>query len=402
MIARFVSWILRHRNVSFALLLCSLVLSAFWAARIQVRFSYRDFWAYPGNADAPTFERYTRDFGDPGGNVVVILRSDDVFRTPYLEYVARLSSDLQPSPHFSRIRSLSTVRIPRAAGDGVETGPIMDSVPDTAEGLAELRKTALHSRLLSRILVSKDGTATAILAEMRTPTALATVPQESEAIDAVRAALAKRPPPPGLIATVTGGPSVEVAATHALVRDQLVLGPAVIGVIFMALFLTFRSVHGVALAMGSLTVSLLCTAGVFGLLGRPVDMVNSTAPTLIMVYGVVDPVFVLTRYFHKAHESPSREKAIVDTLSEMALPCFLTSLTTALGFAAFATATMPTVRYVGIVVAIGVAFSFVTTMTVLPLLLSVIPPPPRPFSSFAMQAALDRWLRRPCRSATRP
>src|SRR5258708_11752825 len=78
----------------------------------------------------------------------------------------------------------------------------------------------------------------------------------------------------------------------------------------------------------------------------------------------------------------------------MMLPCFLTSLTTALGFAAFATATMPAVRYFGIIVAIGVAFSFVTTVTVLPLLLSLIPPPKRPFSSFALQSMLDRWLRR--------
>ena len=386
------AFLLRHRAAAFALLLGSLAVSAFSAAKIQVRFSFRDFYAYAGNPDYATFDRYTQDFGDPGGHVVVLLQSEDVFRAPYLQYVADLTRDLEPDPLFSHVRSLSTARIPRAVGDGVETGPLMARVPETSAGIAELRATALHSGLLSRRLVSVDGSATAILAEMRTPTAIATVAQERDAIEAVRAAVAARAPPSGLVATVTGGPSVEVAATRALIRDQMVLTPAVLAVIIVALLLTFRSIHGVVLAMGSLAVAMAWTAGIFGLLDHPVDILGSTIPTIILVYGVVDPVFVLTRYFQKAPLSVSRNAAIVDTLSEMAWPCFLTSLTTALGFAAFETAHMPSVRYVGAVVAIGVVFSFVTTLTVLPLLLSVIPLPRRAASSLGLEGALDRWL----------
>jgi predicted RND superfamily exporter protein len=394
MIVRLITTILRHRTLAFALIALSLILSAAGASRIRVRFSHRDFWAYDANPDAPTFERYTREFGDPGGHVVVVLQSDDIFRSPNLEYVAQLSRDLAPNPLFSHIRSLSTVRIPRGAGDSVETGVLMESVPATPRALADLRNTVMQSRLLSRTLISKDGTTTAILAEMRVPTAMATVAQESEAIEAVRGALAKRPPPPDLAAVVTGGPSVEVAATRALVRDQMILSPAVIAVILLALAVTFRSPHGVVVAMGTLGVSVAWTFGIFGLLKHPIDMVNSSAPTLILVYGVVDPVFVVTRYLHKVQRSTTSESAIVDTLREMALPCFLTSLTTALGFAAFTTATMPTVRYVGIIVAIGVAFSFVTTLTVLPLLLSIVPPPKRSFSSLSLQSFVDRALQR--------
>jgi predicted RND superfamily exporter protein len=393
MIRRLTTALLRHRAISIALLLVSVVLSALGASKIQVRFSFRDFYAYDGNPDYSRFDRYTHDFGDPGGHVVLLLQSRDIFRTPYLEYIADISQDLSPNSLFSHIRSLSTVRIPRATGDGVETGPLMDHVPATADELEQLKRTALRSRLVLRRLVSEDGSATAVLAEMKVPTAVATVEQERAAIDAVRATLARRPPPPGLTATVTGGPSVEVGATGALVRDQMVLTPAVLGVIVLALVLTFRSVHGVLLALGTLSVCVLWTAGIFGAMGRSVDILGSTIPTILLVYGVVDPIFVLTRYFQKVYVSPSRDAAIIDTLEDMAFPCFLTSLTTALGFAAFASASMPSVRHVGIVVAIGVALSFVTTLTVLPLLLSLIAPPVRPLASFGIPRALDRGLR---------
>jgi predicted RND superfamily exporter protein len=208
----------------------------------------------------------------------------------------------------------------------------------------------------------------------------------------VRAALSARPPPQGLTLSVTGCPAIEVASTHSLLVDQMVLTPVVLAIIAVVLYLTFRSLLGVALALTTVAVSIAWTAGIFSLLGRPVDIVASIIPTTLLVYGVVDPIFVLTRYLSKTERYSNREEAIVQTLSEMLLPCFLTSLTTALGFAAFITATMPTVRHLGIVVSIGVLFSFVTTVTVLPLLLAVVSPPRRVLSSLGFQRKVDAIL----------
>jgi predicted RND superfamily exporter protein len=385
---------LRHRALSFLVLLASVGVAGSMAAKIRVRFQYRDFYAYDANKDYPTFLRYSSEFGDPGGNVVVLLQADDVFRGPYLQYIADLSRDLRPSPLFSHVRSLSTVHLVRAVDDGVETGPIMETVPSTPEGIARLRKTALGSKLLSRRLVSEDGTMTAVLAEMRTPAAIATVAQEKEAIEAVEQALAKRPPPPGLQLTLTGAPSIEVSATHALLTDQIVLTPVVVAIISIALVFIFRSLLGVLLVLSTVTVSIVWTAGIFALIGRPVDIVGSIIPTTLLVYGVVDPIFVLTRYLQRLKPGGDRDATIVEALSDMLIPCFLTSLTTALGFAAFVTASMPTVRYLGIVVGIGILFSFVTTITVLPLLLSAVTPPKRALSSQRLHRVLDAFLER--------
>jgi predicted RND superfamily exporter protein len=395
---RAIGWMVRRRALSLAVLALTLLVSGYWATKIQVRFQYRDFYAYPANKDLPTFDRYSAQFGDPAGNVVVLLQADDVFQRPYLEYVDALSRDLEPSPLFSHVRSLSTVQLVRATGDGVEVGPIMSRVPDTQEGIEAVRRTALDSKLTLRRMVSKDSTATAVLAEMRTPAEVATVDEESAAIDVVREAVARRPPPPGLKATITGAPSIEVSMTHALLRDQLVLTPVVVGIIVLALLLSFRSIHGILLVLSAVTVSLVWTAGVFGAVGRPVDITGSIIPTTILVYGVVDPIFVLTRYLAKVELLGDRARALDEALAEMLLPCFLTSLTTALGFAAFITATMPTVRYLGVVVAIGVGFSFVTTVTVLPLLLSMVAPPRRALSSLAFPRALDALLARSWRA----
>jgi len=384
---------LRHRALVAALLALSVVASAVFASRIRVRFQYRDFYAYPGNSYLPDFDRYSAQFGDPGGAVVVLLESDrDVFSPEILSYIQSLSNELEPNPIFSKIRSLSTVSLIRANGEDVEAGRLMDRVPDTAEELARLKSVVLGSHILSRRLVSKDSRMTAVLAEMRTPASAATVAEQTQAVSAAREALQRRPPPAGVRASVTGGPAIEVAVTRTLLRDQLVLTPAVIAVVVCALLVVFRSLQAVLLVLSTVGVSLAWTAGLFGLLGRPVDIVGSIIPTTLLVYGVVDPIFVLTRYLAKWEIHRSREVAITESLSELLLPCFLTSWTTALGFAAFITATMPTVRYLGIVVGSGILFAFLTTVTVLPLLLSVTPPPRHTLSELPFQHRIEAAL----------
>jgi predicted RND superfamily exporter protein len=97
---------------------------------------------------------------------------------------------------------------------------------------------------------------------------------------------------------------------------------------------------------------------------------------------------------HKLDAGLEREEAIAVASQELALPCFLTSLTTALGFAAFATSSAPTIRYYGIAVAIGVALSWVTTVVLLPVLLAVAPVPKRQFRAGYATAAIDALLAR--------
>ena len=205
--------------------------------------------------------------------------------------------------------------------------------------------------------------------------------------------LAAFPLSPGVEAVVTGAPAVEVETTRALTMDQLHLMPGVMLVLILALFFTFRAMHGILLALASVTVATVWTAGVYSCFGRSVDLIGSIIPTAILVYGVVDPIFVLTRFLNKLDAGKSKDDAIVESLSELALPSFLTSLTTALGFLAFVSAPAPTVKYYGITVGIGVLLSWVTTVTVLPVLLSLAAAPKRRFASLGSTQRIDRALR---------
>ncbi|HET9957404.1 MAG TPA: MMPL family transporter [Polyangiaceae bacterium] len=389
---RFIRFILKYRALVGALLVLSVVVSLYAARTIRARFQFRDFYDYPGNTELPLFRQDIDQFGDPAGYVVAMVESDDVFRPDVVAYVQKLTQALEPERTFARVRSLTNVHAIRGTADEVVSGPLYAQLVERPGGLAEFKRFALQSPLLRRRLVSADAKATAVLAEMRTPTAFSTFDEHHAALGLVERAISRIPAPPGTEVRVTGAPAVEAGVTASLVSDQLVLMPGVLVVLCIVLYLTFRSWHGIVLCLAAVGVATVWTAACFAQLHRPVDIIGSVIPTTILVYGVVDPIFVLARVMLKLESGLKREEAIVRSFSELALPCFLTSLTTSIGFAAFVTARQLTIRYYGLTVAIGVLLAWVTSMTVLPVLLSVVPLPKRQLSTGAWERGLDRAL----------
>lgn len=389
---RFIRFILDHRPFLFVVLAASLVLASYSARTIRPRFEFRDFYDYPENARLPLFKQDNREFGDPAGYVVAMIESDDAFRPDVLAYVRALTAAIAPAKVFSRVRSLSNIYFIRGQGDDVVSGPLIAETPVAEQDRQALKNIALQSPLLRRKLISADGKTTAVLAEMKTPVAFATITEQRTAIEAVEQAVQQLPPPPGTHVRVTGSPTVEVGVTDTLVNDQLRLMPAVIAVLSIVLLLTFRSWHGMLLCLAAVGTATLWTAGLFALLHRSVDIIASIIPTTILVYGAVDPIFVLIRVMDKLEAGRSKDQAITEAYSELALPCFLTSLTTAVGFAVFVNANALTIRYYGVTVAVGVLLAWLTTMTVLPLLLAVTPLSARRRAGTGWHGLLDRAL----------
>jgi predicted RND superfamily exporter protein len=386
--ARYAAWLLRHRRAMTVLLIAATGLAVWSARRVYLRFAFTDFYEYPGNPDVPILEQYYEDFGDPAGFVVLLVEADDVFQRPVLEYIDAATRALMPSPAFARVRSLTNAKAIYGSEGEVTSGPLMTTLPASAEERERLRRVAVQSRLLVDRLVSADSTTTVILAELAHHGG--TFDEGEAAIAAAKQAVAGVALPPGVTMQVTGAPVVDSEMSATMVGDQIIFVPMVVLLIMITTYLIFRSVHAVIMLAGAILVALLWGLGVWPSLDRPIDMISSTFPAILLVYGAVDPIFVVSRYLTKLEAGLPRDEAIVATFSEIGLPCLLTSVTTALGFMTYAMLDLPTLVAFGTVLAAGVMFAFVTTMTVLPLLLSVMPLRPKARTG----ANLDRWIDR--------
>src|SRR5690348_15211540 len=112
--AAYIRALIRHRRIVVAAIVLLAGVAAWSARRIRIRFDFRDLYYYAGNPRIPTLESYYRYFDDPGGYVAVLVEADDVFRPDVIAYVDQVTQALSPEPIFARVRSLTTLRIPRA------------------------------------------------------------------------------------------------------------------------------------------------------------------------------------------------------------------------------------------------------------------------------------------------
>ncbi len=154
-------------------------------------------------------------------------------------------------------------------------------------------------------------------------------------------------------------------------KDQalfLPLGAILTSVLLILLMGSFRLALSVLLLV---PLTLGWTFGLLGMLGAELTLFTSTLPTLLMVVSVADGVHLALRFRTRLSQGLAPQVASVQALRETLFPCFLTSLTTAIGFGSLAFAEIPDLRDFGTFACLGVGIAFVLTIVLLPCLLTM-------------------------------
>jgi predicted RND superfamily exporter protein len=355
------------------------VVAIIGATRINVTFRMRAMYDYPGNPLTAELDQYNEEFGDDGGFAVAVIETKDVFTPPVLRYIQKISRKLKRKPQFRRILSLALNTIPRGHGDEIITGPLFDRVPTDKETLQRIRKTALNSRLAVPRLVSADGRYAMVAAEFKKPINQLTGEEEESGNAAVREVLDNTPKPAG-VRVIIGGTSVAEAAGPGVMEDeQKLFLPVGLVLIIIVMVLSFGSWHGVLLTFAEVLLTLAWTFGFMGYAGISINLMSASTPTILMVYGLLDSVFVMTMFYgiFEAQRGDDLEvgEATRRTIRRMGPVCLLTSVSTAIGFASFAWGVLPMVQTFGIGLAVGVIFAFFSSIIWMPALICLLPPP---------------------------
>jgi hypothetical protein len=137
----------------------------------------------------------------------------------------------------------------------------------------------------------------------------------------------------------------------------------------LLLWIFFRKPVPVAVTMLAVGVAIIWTMGIYVALDRQLNMVTMALPTLVLVIGIADSVHLLRAVAAESKDLPHAER-IIGALASMLPPCFITSVTTAAGFLALTTSSLPIVRQLGLFGAIGMLCAFVASFVLLTAALS--------------------------------
>ena len=177
-----------------------------------------------------------------------------------------------------------------------------------------------------------------------------------------------------------GIPAVRADFFGQVMADQLIFIPVAMILMALALFWVFRSTHGILIPGMASVVPVVMVFGVMGYRGGHIDMVNQTLATVLPSIAVADAIHLLSRFHEEARKLAApgmrltklqRQTSIRAALLKLGPACFLTSLTTGIGFGSLAMAKMPILRQFGLDAALGIVFSYGSVLVLMPLLLSM-------------------------------
>jgi hydrophobe/amphiphile efflux-3 (HAE3) family protein len=347
--------------------------------------SSNELWLVEGDpqlAIMRTFEDrfYNDDF------IYVLGEFDDFFKPETLRLFGRLADDLkQHVPYVEDVTWIGNAEFMDGYEDRIEIHPLFQTVPETAADLAAARRKALSEPVYRNSLISPDGKVAALVVEMGAyPTDR--VDPRREVGPAVNAVLAKPEYRP-LHLRAVGGPLLHYEIDKLTGDQAKLLLPLCVLLQAAILFWVGRGVRGILVPLAIVSLAVAWTFGTIGLYGYPLNLFAIIVPILLICVGIGDSVHVIAEYHGRRDLGVESERALVEAVGAVGLPCLLTSLTTAAGFLAFRAAPVRPFREMGVYCATGVAMALVLTYVLVPVIYSWHPP-----RAGRSHAPSRRWL----------
>ncbi len=348
-----------------------------------------------------------------------------VFSTEALEKVARLTERLKSVPYVRNVRSLTRSPWIRTGDSTTEDDAellltdLFERPPSSytdderlrrmiavlgAEGAASLAGEDEVRRLLGpgarfsdhvgepRLLggvVSEGGRTTALQVQILRPSIPVEVLDETFGSDAYAKAVA-----PALHAAgaqwgafaeiqkiaeeegglhLTGLPRWQRNFRDTAMRDMRFTGLMFV-VIGLVMFVAFRKFSAVALPFLVVFSSIAGMMGAILLTGELLNNMTAMMPSVLAAIGVADSVHLIAAYFALRPRFGDKRTLIVEVLRRNFTPVLLTTATTAIGFASLTSSSVLPVRYFGVAGAAGALLAYLLSMTLVPALLSLLPP----------------------------
>lgn len=372
--------------VLFGLLLVTMFLG-WYAGGVQFDNSIETYFM---EKDLQAYNRFLKVFGTDE-IIAIAYQADDVFSESELQLIDTLTSDIAKMPHVRRVLSLLRVKTVTNENDMVHFGELIDDYPFPPEEKEHLLRVAFQDPFIPGTVLSRDAKETAVVAEI--DHIVGEFDYKVELLKQIRSLVQQLEKQTGKRFYIGGTSVLDDAIFRYNKRDQSILIPLMVLVIIGIIYVMFRQLRFVWLPLSVVLLSLVWTYGFMGILGYKINVISSIIPVLLMGVAIADSMHLITDYFHETSlRQHDKQAAIQRVFINILTPCFMTSLTTVLGLLSLLSADLKPIRQFGLVAAMGVAFAFIITVFLLPVMLYWLPYPSEKFRHQFQRGIIFRLL----------
>ena len=298
------------------------------------------------------------------GDVIVVARSDGFFTPDGAKAMRAVVKALESLDQVDSVLWMDRAPMLNIFGLQEPILPRGDASPARFEAA---REQALEHPLVAGQLLSRDAETMLLMVGID----WLFVTQDSDCTDLLRetaTAAAGEYPGVSISFQVTGEVPIRVSRAASNRDNEFKYQVIGYSIALIIAFILFRGLSSVVIVALAPTFGVFWTLGLLHFLGYDDNPFNSViVPVLLCMVGFTDGVHMMVQIRRHRAMGLSASDAARKSIREVGLACWLTSLTTAIGFGSLALAHHEVVREFGYCCVIGVLTTFVAVITIIPL-----------------------------------
>lgn len=343
-----------------------------------IQWSYNMANIVPGNdPDQVYFKQFKQTFGEDGNIMALGFKDSAIYETKNFQRMKYLTDELSNIRGVKDILGLPNLKMLEKNDERrrFELVDVFPEIPEEQVKLDSMLHFARNLKFYSGQLINEENGATLILITVEKE-ALNSEYRHTMVADIVRAA-EQFEEVTKIDVHFAGLPYIRSVNTLKIKEELnkfLVYSVIITGLI---LFGFFRSIKAVIYPLIIIGIIVVWVLGTISILGYEITLLTGLIPSIIVVIGIPNSVYMLNKYHNEYAQHGDQNKALGKIIRNIGIVTFITNFTTAVGFFVLVFTGIPILMEFGIVAGINIMCTFVVSTIMIPAVFSLAKPPSR-------------------------
>ena len=344
----------------------------------NIRFTYTEANLLPAtHPENIKYKSFTDKFGEEGNLIVISVKDSTLFTIEKLNAWNELSHSFKDHKDVSTVIAfgdLQKLKKNKSSRQFYIEPFIKDSISEDSE--LELLKDEIfnNSPFYDKFLINSESKAVRTAINLKTEV-VNTVLREQFVNNVLLPRVSEFEQKYNLDVRISGMPYVRTKYSETIKAELgkfLILALIVTSLIF---FLFFRSFRATLISIIAVSVGVMWTLGIVGILEYELTVLTAIIPPLIIVIGMPNCIFLINKYQHELNKHGDKSLSLQKVITKIGNVTLMTNVTTASGFATFITTDSKLLNEFGLVASLSILSIFILCLLIIPIVYSFLPKP---------------------------
>ncbi|MEP2510085.1 MAG: MMPL family transporter, partial [Reichenbachiella sp.] len=366
--------ILKHR---LFLILALFGITAFMAYKAQfVKWSFTLANIVPKtDPEMIYFQEFKKEFGEDGNILAIGIRDSAVYREDNFRRLKYMTDELASIKYVKDVLSIPSLKrlVKDKKDNRFKLENVFDEVPEDQKKLDSLVAYCLSLKFYSGQLINSENGASMVLVTIENE--VMNSKARNTVVGDILLVTEQFKEHTGINLRYAGLPFVRYINTVKIKKELnmfLIFSVIVTGFI---LFLFFRSVKVVVVALFIIGMIVVWVMGTLALFDYQITLLTGLIPPIIVVIGIPNAVYMLNKYHQEYFQHGDQRKALERIIRKIGIVTLITNFTTAVGFLVLAFTDIVVLKEFGVIAGVNILATFVVSLIMIPAVFSYLKPP---------------------------